>query len=212
MSKKTEWVLALPKPALEEHLQGKPPFVSDMKHIFGDSSWVCWLPRPYVETNENFLQVIPYAVIHSDVDVSHRILTYQRNSKQGESRLHNKYSIGFGGHIDLFEDAEQLLLENDPLSLYKQAVARELKEELGIDVRPHDCTLGRLIYNDTDEVGRVHLGISVRVFVHPSEIRSEKFEDTLSDVSWKTIDQLASMREHLEAWSQIALLDLLPLK
>ncbi len=52
--------------------------------------------REEAETNTKFKQVIPYVMVrHGD----HYLLT-QRTSKQQETRLHGKFSIGIGGHIN----------------------------------------------------------------------------------------------------------------
>ena len=61
------------------------------------------IPRTYfvdrdeAELNESLLQVIPYIVIHH-MDT---FATYRRSAKGGENRLHDKFSIGLGGHVNI---------------------------------------------------------------------------------------------------------------
>jgi predicted NUDIX family phosphoesterase len=50
-------------------------------------------------------------------------------------------------------------------------------------------------------VGRVHLGV-VHVF-KVAEPRVEKREAMITNVSWKTREELMAQREQLETWSQI---------
>ena len=78
-----------------------------------------FLERPTAEKDPMFKQIIPYVLIEH----RGRILAYQRTAKGNESRLHNKYSIGFGGHIN---DTD---LQPQSNILYT-GMLRELNEEV----------------------------------------------------------------------------------
>src|SRR6267142_7199164 len=57
-----------------------------------------WLaPRESVEQWSAFRQLIPYVVLAN----SETVCVYRRSRAGGERRLHDRLSIGFGGHIGL---------------------------------------------------------------------------------------------------------------
>jgi len=99
------------------------------------------VPRSVCETDEELLQVIPYIVVRC----GKYVMCYSRAG--GEPRLDAKVSIGFGGHI------------NDQDPFYGDGVNREGREELrGFDAIYMTPPLG-FIYDDSNPVGRVHLGV-----------------------------------------------------
>ncbi len=53
--------------------------------------------RNALENDYNYKQIIPYVVFRNFQD---EILVLKRTQNQGEKRLHNKISIGIGGHIN----------------------------------------------------------------------------------------------------------------
>ena len=53
-----------------------------------------FVPREEAESDESGRQIIPY-----DFEDEKRYLLMRRTNRQGESRLHDKYSIRVGGHI-----------------------------------------------------------------------------------------------------------------
>src|SRR5579864_1099915 len=80
-----------------------------------------FVDRPAAEADPSFKQIIPYAVVHH----ADRYLLLQRKTAQSEQRLHNKFSIGVGGHINPSElppDSDVILA----------GLAREIDEELYI--------------------------------------------------------------------------------
>ena len=62
-----------------------------------DAAGVWFGPKPVLEQDESFRQIIPYVVLRCGGNY----LTYTRGATGGESRLHAKISMGFGGHVDL---------------------------------------------------------------------------------------------------------------
>src|ERR1035438_1998705 len=100
-----------------------------------------------------FKQIIPYVLIEH----RGRILAYQRTAKGNESRLHNKYSIGFGGHIN---DTD---LQPQSNILYT-GMLRELNEEVYLPTLSGLQLLG-CINDDASLVGQVHLGVVFRAQV-----------------------------------------------
>lgn len=78
--------------------------------------------RGDAEEDPRFKQPIPYVVIRRDDEV----FVYERLAGGGESRLHNKLSLGFGGHMNPMEGAASFS------EVLKQNTDRELAEELYI--------------------------------------------------------------------------------
>lgn len=148
-----------------------------------------FVDRAEAETNPRYKQIIPYAVIRH----SERYFLLQRKSAQSEQRLHNKLSIGVGGHINPSEVAT----DSDVIL---GGLTREINEELYI-ISGYRETLVGLINDDTTDVGRVHLGVlfeidSISPDVHVRETHK-------MDGEWALMGHLVQSHERLETWSQI---------
>ena len=134
------------------------------------------VPRSKCETDEGFLQLIPYiAVVCGDY-----VMAYQR-VKAGESRLDGKWSIGFGGHI------------NDGDDSYFDGAVREGREELtGFRAECLGPAIG-FIYDSSNPVGRVHLGV-LHVYdfakspVVPTEVPSHRWILARNVYDWVTAE------------------------
>ena len=168
-------------PATDRYL---PQFLSEDNNFF--------MLRDLAEEDPSHKQIIPYAIFHH----GGRFLHYVRGKKSGEQRLAAKGSIGIGGHINT-EDAQAASLERDT---YMTGVDREMNEELVIDSN-YTQRIVALINDDSNEVGRVHLGV-----VHLFELESPDVspnEAAITDLEFLSHDELKSRREQLETWSQI---------
>ena len=81
--------------------------------------------RAVLEHDQEFRQVLPISVFTHQG----RVWAYERTSKGGESRLHNKVAVAVGGHWDLAD----LVIEGGCINLdrsLQRAVERELEEEV----------------------------------------------------------------------------------
>lgn len=153
-----------------------------------------FLPRSSAEQDPSHKQIIPYLVIrHGD-----RVLCYTRGKSGGESRLHAKMSIGIGGHMN---DGDTHAAHFDRAA-YLRAVERELNEEIEIPGSYHQ-RISALINDDSNDVGRVHLGVVHLVEVDSPAVRPR--EDAIADPEFLTLAELGSRRDRLETWSQICL-------
>lgn len=128
------------------------------------------MSRDICETDENFLQIIPYIVL---VNEKGEYFSYERGSSGQEARLHAKRSIGLGGHIDN-------PVTTDIFDLIVQEAARELEEEVGLTVSYERLGSALLststtLWDETSEVNRVHLGIAFELQVETWELT--KLED-----------------------------------
>ncbi|MDB6135089.1 MAG: hypothetical protein JWM59_3332 [Verrucomicrobiales bacterium] len=157
-----------------------------------------FLARDLAEDDPSFKQIIAYAIFHC----RGRFLHYVRGGKSGEQRLASKGSIGIGGHIDA-QDAGQDSLGR---TTYVNGVDREINEELLLHT-PYRQKLVALINDDSNDVGRVHLGV-----VHLFDLDSEDVqanEAPITALEFLDLETLTARRDQLETWSQICL-DRLP--
>lgn len=152
--------------------------------------------RGDAEEDFTLKQPIPYAVIRK----GDKIFGYKRLEGGGETRLHGKISLGVGGHLNDVPDFEtfvEILIEN---------LKREIEEELVI--RPlleADLQVIGFVNDDSDDVGRVHLGILVVMDVDAeSEITVRETEQL--EGMWFSMNELMSkdIYDSLENWSKIA--------
>lgn len=114
----------------------------------------CMLPRSVAEHSPQFLQVIPYIVVFSRDTL--RVLQYRRTKKGGDERLYGNWSVGVGGHINLQDAANGKLSFS---AMVNRALLREFNEEFAYDDFCLTATPAGLIYDDSNDVGRVHIGI-----------------------------------------------------
>jgi predicted NUDIX family phosphoesterase len=153
-----------------------------------------FLPRPEAEDDPGHKQIIPYLVLrHGD-----RVLCYTRGKSGGEARLHAKMSIGIGGHIN---DGDTHAEHFDRAS-YLRAVERELHEELEIPGNYRQRAVA-LLNDDSNAVGRVHLGVVHLIEVGTTEVRPR--EEAIGNPVFLTAGELRDRRDRLETWSQICL-------
>jgi predicted NUDIX family phosphoesterase len=118
-----------------------------------------FLSRDLAEDDPSHKQIIPYAIFrHGD-----RYLHYVRGGGSGEKRLAAKGSIGIGGHINDTDHAASSLDKDT----YTIGVEREINEELNLTGGHTQEILG-LINDDSNEVGKVHLGV-VHLFTLESD-------------------------------------------
>lgn len=146
-----------------------------------------------VETDRRYKQVIPYFVF---VNSDGKILTYKKNKTSSESRLHNFYSIGIGGHVN-DKDGKKM-------NAVRDAAKRECKEEIGVEPSITAFLRGVENYIIIDIKGNAadyHLGYcQVITGWHPEEI---KLSDEVDKITWRTIDELKELE--LEEWSAYVL-------
>jgi predicted NUDIX family phosphoesterase len=160
-----------------------------LTYILGNYSF---RSRAITEDDSSFKQIIPYVLIrHQD-----RFLLTQRTSRQTEKRLHGKYSVGIGGHIN---DLEQSAGHKDVIHA---GLERELNEEVRVLGARRSLELVGIISDDSTDVGKVHLGL---VFI--LEVDSDLYsleEPDLMTAQWAGADILREKLPVMETWSQIA--------
>ena len=103
-------------------------------------------PRGECEGDPTWKQVIPYLVVRDRGS----LFLMKRTRAGSDQRLHERWSIGVGGHVNPEDGGVAGGLE------------REWAEELVADWSPEPRLVG-LLNDDSDPVGAVHLGIVYRV-------------------------------------------------
>jgi predicted NUDIX family phosphoesterase len=153
-----------------------------------------FLPRSRAEQDPAYKQIIPYVVF----TFNDTILRYIRGAKSGEKRLVAKGSIGIGGHVN---DNDESLFSFDR-DAYQAAVHREIEEELKVE-GTYENRVAALINDDSNDVGRVHLGVVHVVGLRNAAVRAG--EKAIGDLRFLTAGELRKQRDKLETWSQIVL-------
>ncbi len=139
-------------------------------------------PRPEAETDPSWKQIIPYLVLRD----GERIFLMRRTRAGGDERLHERYTIGIGGHLNP-GDA-------DPLG----GLRREWAEEIEADFEPIFEPLG-VLNDDDNNVGTVHLGLVYSADAHgrPVAIR----ERHKLGGAFATFADVNAVVTRLETWS-----------
>jgi predicted NUDIX family phosphoesterase len=140
--------------------------------------------RGEVEDDPSWKQVIPYLVLRD----GERLFLMRRTRAGADARLHDRFSIGVGGHLNP-EDGALL-----------GGLLREWREELVADFTPEFALVG-LLNDDDDPVGAVHLGV---VFEADGRGRPVTVRETdkLSG-GFASLDQVRAVYDDLETWSQL---------
>ena len=146
-------------------------------------------PRSEMEPDETWKQVIPYPVLRD----GSRWFLMRRTKAGGDARLHDRWSIGVGGHVN----PEDGGLDGD----LSTALRREWLEELAVDFVPAFRFVG-LLNDDSTPVGRVHVGLVYEADAagRPVTIRET---DKLSG-SFVAAAEVEAVADDLETWSRLA--------
>lgn len=150
--------------------------------------------REEAETNFQFKQVVPYILVR----YKNQYLVSQRTIKQQETRLHNLFSIGQGGHVtDQDFIAGTSLDASDPLLA---GLMRELREEFVLGPE-YGCNCIGLINDNSNEVGKVHLGLVYELRVSTPLL--EVAEKGKHIAQWMDGIAVRACYAKMENWSKI---------
>jgi predicted NUDIX family phosphoesterase len=143
-----------------------------------------FVPRAEAEIDPGRKQVIPYLVLRD----AERWFLMRRTRAGGDARLHDRWSIGVGGHVN---PGDEGLLGG---------LRREWREELDAGFEP-DFVPVALINDDTTDVGAVHLGV---VFLADAAGRPVRVREThkLEGAFASALD-VATVVDDLETWSRL---------
>ena len=180
-----EQVLVIPRAALMEdpgwlgvtadHLEGFEDLVAREGHFRA---------RPEMEIDRTWKQVIPYLVLRD----GERYFLMRRTKAGADARLHDRYSIGVGGHL------------NPGDGDLAGGLRREWHEELRADFDPEFELIG-LLNDDTTDVGSVHLGA---VYVADSGGRPVAIRETEKLTGrFAPPHEVAEVVDRMETWSAL---------
>ena len=192
MNEQVEQILVVPRKKL---FDGKPipqGFNSaDLKGIIERiHQHAYFIDRPKAENDPQLKQIIPYVmVMHQG-----KIYTLYRQTTQTEKRLHNRYSIGVGGHINPVADGQIF-------GIIEKGLERELHEELCVNC-DYDYELIGYINDDTDDVGKVHFGMVYSLVVKDDKAVSVAEKDMMVG-QFMSLPALEKLYPSLESWSQL---------
>lgn len=144
-----------------------------------------FVERAIAETDRSLKQVIPYLILRD----GERIFLMRRTRAGGDARLHDRWSIGVGGHLNPGDrDLEG-------------GLRREWSEEVSAGFEPPFRLIG-LLNDDTTDVGSVHLGA---VYVADAAGRSVAIRETDKlEGSFVNPAAVAAVVDQLETWSALA--------
>lgn len=169
------------------------------------------IPRTQADSDIRYVHPITYMLL---VNEEGKLFMYQRGTKGKESRLHAKYSIGIGGHINPVEGVEHIP------TLIGLGAIEELQSELGINTIPLDWMIypsntkeqWYTIYAGNDPivgeptVNDYHIGIVRVLHVNSSDITQHE-EGVISHGKFVDLSDVVIMMEEgkLERWSEVVL-------
>jgi hypothetical protein len=149
-----EDVLVFPAASLSKYIPGRglhPELLKNRAELVAELRPML---RRIAEEDFSIIQLISVFIIK----LGDKYLTYKRTKRLPESRLHGYYSVPFGGHLNP-DDVLPLFDIFDPKNAHFM-LARELREEIRLrkNEQPKMVYKG-LLYDDSREVSRQHLGV-----------------------------------------------------
>jgi predicted NUDIX family phosphoesterase len=152
-----------------------------------------FLRRSEIEENPSYKQIISYAIISNNKSY----YLFRRTPGQTEERLHNKFSLGVGGHMN-----------PNSLKPEEHYLTDELKRELSEEVKlQNGCLIEDIefigfINDDTIPLGRVHIGLLYNIHVSNKELYINETDKMTAE--WIEKSDLAEFYGGMETWSKIA--------
>lgn len=188
-----EEVLVYPSYLLDElgHFCGYSDRIDHYLPTLLDPVNLRYMPRSVAENDPSFKQLIPYVVIRC----GDQVYCYTRGKRGSETRLHDLWSLGVGGHIAR-EDGEV------GRAAYDVGYARELAEEVEITSEYDDRIVG-LVHDDRTPVGAVHFGIVHRLDLEQPLVKHR--DPALAEAKFRSLHEIHRDIDRFESWSAIVI-------
>lgn len=147
-----------------------------------------FLPRSQVEQDTSWQQIIPYQVFTTGT----HYYVGQKLAGSSERRLHYKYMLGVGGHINPQDAGNGNILE--------AGIQREWSEEIAYQGKLQRTLIG-LLKDHNNAVSQVHLALVYLVrgssdYIHT--IEPEKMQGKLYSLT-----EIGQLYDELDSWGQI---------
>ncbi len=153
-----------------------------------------------LESDSSFKQMICYIFIVNPKEK--KVFAYVRDKKlkedgeYREARLHEKWSLGIGGHMEK-SDMDGDFIEN--------SIKRELTEEVIMEKYPQ-CKITGFINEDIDDVNKVHFGIAC-IAETLDEVK-QNLEDEVREGRFYSVEEIEEIMNNesksFEGWSEIS--------
>ena len=151
--------------------------------------------RVKAEENQMLVQLIPsFVVFESD-----KVLSFKRTRKTPEQRLHDTYSIVFGGHLQA-EDMPALFA--DDTAEVERFLFRELYEELAFDPPLRRSSYVGVLHLDATAFERQHAGVVFAVELEAGTTVTSLepgYQSTLRFLPWDNIIASPVMQDRWSA-------------
>jgi len=154
------------------------------------------------ELDHRYKQLIPYVTIFCPEKGA--FLVYKRGKAGEEGRLHDLYSVGFGGHIEPFD-----MSNGDALSwVINRAMNRELSEELGLKIVKNVPSLIGYVNDEAKKVNQVHLGLVHNLIIdRATAMALQSGEGCIEGLEFVNVNDLSPNidSDKFETWSHLVL-------
>lgn len=180
-----EQVLVVPRAALPELADWHGIRAAGLEHVLDVVATSARPhPRSLAEHDPSLKQIIPYLVLRDGP----RYFLMQRTKAGGDARLHDRWTIGIGGHLEAADgDIEG-------------GLRREWSEELEAASLPSWRPIG-IINDDTTDVGAVHLGVVYVADIAGGWVRIRETEKLTGAFVEQPAVQV--VYDRLETWSAL---------
>lgn len=151
--------------------------------------------RTMAEADSSLVQLIPSFVIFR----GNTVLSFKRTRKTPEQRLHDSYSIVFGGHLQS-EDSPSLFANLD--DMVETFLFRELHEELSFAPQPQRSRYCGVLHLDGTDFERQHAGVVFAIeLAEGTKVQSLEpgYHSTLEFLLWETINSSPVMQDRWSA-------------
>jgi predicted NUDIX family phosphoesterase len=188
-----EYVLVFPTQLLDQigKFQGLSFELSKYLDIIFNPKNHTFLRRKEAESNPDYKQLIPYALLHC----GDKVFVYRRGKLLAEKRLLGNFSLGVGGHIAV----------TDPGlfgTTYEDGLKREINEEVIIE-SPYAQRIVALLNDDANDVGKVHFGIVHALSLEKPLVKPR--EKSINETRFLSTAELQKDIDKFENWSIICI-------
>ncbi len=183
-----EEVLVVPRGDLEAQLPSGEVLPAQESLLAWIEEHYHFAPREEAEYDTSVKQIIPYVVIRQGA----KYFLLRRLKKQTEARLHDRLSLGIGGHINPQDKGSYR-------SVLEAGLYRELQEEVSIaQVKSLDFV--GMLHDQSGGVNAFHFAL---VYLLEAEGTVFVRETEKMAGTWASAPEIAEKFEALESWSQL---------